>query len=220
MSMYVIIVGASKIGLALARLLIEERCNVVIVEKDEAKAKEIAEEIDALVINGSGTEIDVLNEAGAEKADVIVSATSDDAVNLMVCELARMLGIQRRITLSQNPKHEEIFKEVGVEQIIYPSRTIAKYIRNLIIRPGVKSVLTTMQDADIIEIKIPENALVVGRQIREIGMPEGSTIAAIHRNGELIIPRGSTVLRAGDRLTILAKTGVVEKVANLIKEKS
>ncbi|WP_457554995.1 potassium channel family protein [Candidatus Pyrohabitans sp.] len=218
--MYVIIVGASKIGLALARLLIEERCNVVIVEKDEAKAKEIAEEIDALVINGSGTEIDVLNEAGAEKADVIVSATSDDAVNLMVCELARMLGIQRRITLSQNPKHEEIFKEVGVEQIIYPSRTIAKYIRNLIIRPGVKSVLTTMQDADIIEIKIPENALVVGRQIREIGMPEGSTIAAIHRNGELIIPRGSTVLRAGDRLTILAKTGVVEKVANLIKEKS
>jgi trk system potassium uptake protein TrkA len=218
--MYVIIVGASKIGLALARLLIEEKSNVVIVERDEAKAKEIAEEIDALVINGSGTEIDVLNEAGAEKANVIVSATSDDAVNLMVCELARMLGIQRRITLSQNPKHEEIFKEVGVEQIIYPSRTIAKYIRNLILRPGVKSVLTTMQDADIIEITIPEDALVVGRQIREIGMPEGSTIAAIHRNGELIIPRGSTVLKAGDRLTILAKVGVVEKVANLIKEKS
>lgn len=215
-----IIVGASKIGLALARLLIEEKSNVVIVERDEAKAKEIAEEIDALVINGSGTEIDVLNEAGAEKANVIVSATSDDAVNLMVCELARMLGIQRRITLSQNPKHEEIFKEVGVEQIIYPSRTIAKYIRNLILRPGVKSVLTTMQDADIIEITIPEDALVVGRQIREIGMPEGSTIAAIHRNGELIIPRGSTVLKAGDRLTILAKVGVVEKVANLIKEKS
>ncbi len=218
--MYIIIVGASKIGLALARLLIEEKSNVVIVERDEAKAKEIAEEIDALVINGSGTEIDVLNEAGAEKADVIVSATSDDAVNLMVCELARMLGIQRRITLSQNPKHEEIFKEVGVEQIIYPSRTIAKYIRNLILRPGVKSVLTTMQDADIIEITIPEDALVVGKEIREIGMPEGSTIAAIHRNGELIIPRGSTVLKAGDRLTILAKVGVVEKVANLIKEKA
>jgi trk system potassium uptake protein TrkA len=218
--MYIIIVGASKIGLALARLLIEEKSNVVMVEKDEAKAKEIAEEIDALVINGSGTEIDVLREAGAEKADVIVSATSDDAVNLMVCELARMLGIQRRITLSQNPKHEEIFKEVGVEQIIYPSRTIAKYIRNLILRPGVKSVLTTMQDADIIEITIPEDALVVGKEIREIGMPEGSTIAAIHRNGELIIPRGSTVLKAGDRLTILAKVGVVEKVANLIKERA
>jgi trk system potassium uptake protein TrkA len=218
--MYIIIVGASKIGLALARLLIEEKSNVVIVEKDEAKAKEIAEEIDALVINGSGTELDVLNEAGAEKADVVVSATSDDAVNLMVCELARMLGIERRITLSQNPKHEEIFKEVGVEQIIYPSRTIAKYIRNLILRPGVKSVLTTMQDADIIEITIPEDALVVGKEIREIGMPEGSTIAAIHRNGELIIPRGSTVLKAGDKLTILAKVSVVEKVANLIKEKA
>ena len=215
-----IIVGASKIGLALARLLTEEKCNVVIVERDEAKAREIAEEIDALVINGSGTEIDVLNEAGAEKADVIVSATSDDAVNLMVCELARILGIQRRITLSQNPKHEEIFKEVGVEQIIYPSRTIAKYIRNLILRPGVKSVLTTMHDADIIEVTIPEDALVAGKEIREIGMPEGSTIAAIHRDGELIIPRGSTVLKVGDRLTILAKAGVVERVANLIKEKA
>ena len=218
--MYVIIVGASKIGLALARLLTEEKCNVVIVERDEAKAREIAEEIDALVINGSGTEIDVLNEAGAEKADVIVSATSDDAVNLMVCELARILGIQRRITLSQNPKHEEIFKEVGVEQIIYPSRTIAKYIRNLILRPGVKSVLTTMHDADIIDVTIPEDALVAGKEIREIGMPEGSTIAAIHRDGELIIPRGSTVLKVGDRLTILAKAGVVERVANLIKEKA
>ncbi|WP_456475048.1 potassium channel family protein [Candidatus Pyrohabitans sp.] len=218
--MYVIIVGASKIGVALAKLLIEEKSNVVIVEKDEARAKDIAEEIDALVINGSGTEIDVLKEeAGAEKADVIVSATSDDAVNLMVCELARMLGIQRRITLSQNPKHEDIFKEVGVEQTIYPSRTIAKYIRNLILRPGVKSVLTTMHDADIIEITIPEDALVVGKEIRDIGMPEGSTIAAIHRNGELIIPRGSTVLKAGDRLTILAKVSVVEKAANLMKEK-
>ncbi len=218
--MYIIIVGASRIGRALARQLSQERHNVVVVEADEDRATAISEEMDVSVIHGSGTEIDVLQNAGAEKADVIVACTSNDAVNLMVCELAKILGIERRITLSSNPKHEKIFREVGTEEIIFPSETIATYIRNLIVRPGVKSVLTTMQkDADIIEIVIPEGALIAGMSIKDIGMPEGSTIAAIYRDGELVIPRGSTVLQAGDRLIILAKNKVVERVAELITKK-
>lgn len=218
--MYVIIVGASKIGKALARLLSQERHNVVVVEADEEKARAIPQEMDVSAIHGSGTEIDVLQNAGAEKADVIVACTSNDAVNLMVCELAKILGIERRITLGSNPKHEKIFMEVGIEEVIFPSETIATYIRNLIVRPGVKSVLTTMQkDVDIIEVVIPEGALVAGMSLKDVGMPEGSTIAAIYRDGELVIPRGSTILQAGDRLIILAKNKVVERVVELITRK-
>ncbi len=215
--MYVIIVGASKIGATLAEILSKEKCNVVIVDKQKEKLDRLADVLDVQVIHGSGTEVNTLREAGAEKADVIVSATSDDAVNLMVCELAKMLGIHRRITLSHNQAHRAIFEEVGVEEVIYPSSIIATYIRNLILRPGIRSVLTTLQDAEIIEMKIPEGSAVAGRQIKDVGMPEGSTIAAIHRNGELIIHRGKTVLMAGDLLTVLAKKEVIKKVINLIR---
>lgn len=218
--MYIIIVGASRIGQSLAQALILERQDVVIVEKDEEKARRLAESLDAIVINGSGTEIDVLKEAGANRADVVISATSDDAVNLMVCELGRILKIERKITLSSNPKHEEIFKEVGVESIIYPSATISNHIKNVILRPGVRSVLSTVsENADIVKIEIPKDALVVGKEIKDIGMPDGSTIAAIQRGNELIIPKGSTTLVGKDILTVLSKSNVVEKVANILQLK-
>jgi trk system potassium uptake protein TrkA len=218
--MYVIIVGASKIGQTLADLLIAEKHNVVMVEKDEAKAKKLAELMDAVLINGSGTEIDVLNEAGAEKADVIVPATSDDAVNLMVCELAKILGIQRRITLSTNPKHEEIFHEVGVEHIIYPSGTISNHLKNLITRPGISNILLSNGEAaaNIVEIIIPEGSETVGRMIKDLGIPEGTIIAGIHRNSELMIPGGSTVLEAGDKLTVLGKSEYIDKVSEILRK--
>jgi trk system potassium uptake protein TrkA len=215
--MYVIIVGASKIGIMLANLLTGGKNNVVIVEKNEDKAKKLAEGMDALIVSGSGTELDTLREAGAEKADVIVAATSHDEVNLMVCELAGMLGIRRKITLSTNPKHEKIFREIGVENIIYPSDTIATYIKNLIVRPGVSSVLSALKDADIIEMVVKEDSPIVGKTLKEVSIPDGSTIAAIYRDDSLIIPRGNTVVKAGDKLTVLAKSDVVKKLTKILK---
>jgi|Deesub1362A_J573_1020465.scaffolds.fasta_scaffold00005_7 trk system potassium uptake protein TrkA len=215
--MYVIIVGASKIGVTLANLLISDKHNVVIVEKDEDKAKKLAEVIDALVVAGSGTEYDVLREAGADKADVIVAATSHDEVNLMVCELARMFNIRRMITLSVNPKHENIFKEIGVENIIYPSTTIAAHIRNLIVRPGISTVLAIMEDIEIIEVDIPKNSPLNGKVIKDIPLPENSSIAAIYRNGQLIIPRGSTIIKGGDKITALAKVQVIDKLTKVLR---
>lgn len=214
--MYIIIVGASRIGIALAKELIKDRHNVVIVEQDEDKAKRIAETLDAMVVNGSGTDADVLEEAGAKKADVIVAATSNDAVNLMVCELGSMLGIKRRFALYTNPKHEKIFRKVGVEEIINPSDVISRYLKDLIVMPGI-SILSSIKDVEIIELTISEDSDVADTEIKEIGMPEGSTIAAIYRNGELIIPKGSTVLKVGDRLTILAKKDVVKEVVNIFR---
>ncbi|GBE55528.1 trk system potassium uptake protein TrkA [archaeon BMS3Bbin15] len=215
--MYIIVVGASKIGEQIAKLLSQERHNVVVVEKNEDRATKVSEKLDVSVINGSGTEIDVLQDAGADRADVIFAATSDDAVNLMVCELARILEIERRITLGQNPKHEKIFREVGTEEIIFPSRTIATYIRNIITRPSVRSVMSTMKkDADIVEIVIPPGAIIAGKEVKHIGMPEGSTITAIYRDNELLIPRGDTVVEAGDKIIVLARNNIIEKVAELL----
>jgi trk system potassium uptake protein TrkA len=218
--MYIIIVGASKIGQTLASLLIGEKHNVVVVEKDEAKARKLADIMDAVIINGSGTEIDVLNEAGAEKADVIVPATSDDAVNLMVCELAKILGIQRRITLSTNPKHEQIFHEVGVEHIIYPSGTISNHLKNLILRPGISNLLLGNGEtsANIVEIIIPKDSESVGKMIRDLGLPEDTIIAGIHRNGQLTIPGGKTVLEAGDKLTVLGKPEYIDRVSEILRK--
>ncbi len=218
--MYIIIVGASKIGTTLAKALIKENNNVVVVEKVEDIAKKLAETMDAVVINGSGTDFDVLKEAGADKADVVIPATSDDAVNLMVCQLAKMLGIQRLITLSRNHKHEKIFNEVGVENIIYPSATIASHIQKLISQPGISNILLGNGDqcASIVEIVIPDGSDGIGTRIMDVGMPEGGIIASINRGDELIIPSGSQVLEAGDKLTVVGKPDVIGKIAEILRK--
>ncbi len=212
--MYIAIVGASKIGMALAKQLIKDRHDVVIIEKDEEKAEKIASMLDIKVIIGDATESEILAEV--QKADVLVAATSNDATNFMVASLAKQMGIKRILALYTNPQHKELFSKIGIESIINFYEIAANYIKNLIYNPIVRKIPIITDKFELLEFKV-ENKFDK-KKLKDIELPEDSWIMAIERGNELILPSYNTVINRGDKLLILVNKERADKVLEKLEK--
>ncbi|MBU0536675.1 MAG: NAD-binding protein [Nanoarchaeota archaeon] len=115
--MKIIIIGGGATGLALANLLSEHE-KITIIEKDEAKAKSIANKTSVLVIQGDGTDLAVLKEAGIEEAEAFIITTGDDKVNLMACELAKSEGVKNIISLVNSLQNEKLFTSINITSVV------------------------------------------------------------------------------------------------------
>ena len=124
--MYIIIMGGGRVGLTLANLLSEEGNDITLIESDETLCNEVATDLDALVINGNGTNSKLLEEVNIDDADAFVAATGNDEANLLSCILVRKYDVKRIIARVSNPDHEEAFREVGIDEVISPEITAAK----------------------------------------------------------------------------------------------
>jgi trk system potassium uptake protein TrkA len=201
---YDIIVGVGRLGEQLARFLLNANHSVVLVEKDKDRCKVIASEVDALVLNGDGTDINVLKDAGVEKTDNFVAVTASEEVNLLACLLARRLGAKRVISRISDPSKEELFKNVGIDAIANPEVAAAIYLEKLVMRPGVLDLIVLGRgNAEILEIKILPNTDVLGKKIDDVRSEKYNIIAIIKGDG-LTIPTKDTVLNEGDRILVLA----------------
>ena len=114
--MYIIIMGGGRVGLTLANLLSEEGNDITLIESDETLCNEVATDLDALVINGNGTNSKLLEEVNIDDADAFVAATGNDEANLLSCILVRKYDVKRIIARVSNPDHEEAFREVGIDE--------------------------------------------------------------------------------------------------------
>ena len=123
--MFVIVVGGGKVGYYLAKELVQAGHEVVLLEKDPARAVQIADEIGSIVIAHDGCEGKYLGEAGANRADIVAAVTGDDEDNLVICQMAKHhFDVPRTIARVNNPKNESIFQHLGVDEIISPTRMI------------------------------------------------------------------------------------------------
>ena len=123
--MFVIVVGGGKVGYFLARELIQSGHEVAIMERDRARATQITEEIGSIVIPHDGCEGKYLGEAGANRADIVAAVTGDDEDNLVICQMAKHhFDVPRTIARVNNPKNESLFKHLGVDEIVSPTRMI------------------------------------------------------------------------------------------------
>ena len=111
--MYLIVVGLGGIGRALAGLAAEEGHSVVVIDRDEEKCANILEEYDLLAVSGNATDKNTLEDAGIDRADALVATTSDDALNLMACWLAKKYSVRTLVSIVNQKEHAELFKEVG-----------------------------------------------------------------------------------------------------------
>jgi len=204
--MYIIIVGAGGIGSALVEISQRDRHNVAVIEKDPHKAELISRRFDVLVINEDAASIDVLREAGGERADALIATTSDDATNLMVVVLGGDLGIPSLVSVVNNREHTELFRRLGANVMENPEVIVAEYLYNAVQRPKIKDLVTLSGGAQVFRAAVTDRSPLVGRSLREAGgkglIPDGVLIAAIERAGETIIPSGSTVIEAGDLITV------------------
>lgn len=216
--MYVIVVGCGGTGKALGIHLIKEGHEVVIVEKDEDRAKTIAESMDALIIHGDGSSTEILKDAGLDKADAVAIMTHDDNTNLTICQIVKKFDVLRIVARVNDPSKKDLYLGLDITAAISPSAAVVSYVKNALTQETTKSMVSLAGgNAELIELKVTKEELD-GRKIRDIGLPSGAIIGMIYRHGEVLIGTGDTIIKKGDVLTLITKTDVVRDVMTILRD--
>lgn len=206
--MYVIVAGGGKIGFYLAKALVEQEHEVLVIERDAKQCSFIAEELGNIVSHGDAAEASVLTEAGTARADVIVAVTGDDEDNLVISQVAKTrFQVPRAIARINNPKNEQIFRLLGIDATVSSTDVILGVLQQELPAHSVVSLLKLRHtDVEVVEAAVSPDAPVVGKAIRELGLPANCTIAVIVRGGAPVFPTVDTRLQAGDEVVALTTT--------------
>jgi trk system potassium uptake protein TrkA len=219
--MYIIVVGAGDIGTPLIEIATRSGNEVVVIEREQAKADDIANEHDCLVLNADATVKETLADAGAERADAIISTTDQDATNVMISLLARELEIPAIVSVVHNPEHMSLFRQIGVNTMENPQRLIAEYLYRAVARPAIVDYMRIGEEAEVFEITVTEEAPVAGKTLQEAArgglLGEDMLVVAVERDGNdhPITPRGNTRIEAGDLLTVYSARGAAPDVTDI-----
>ena len=201
--MYIIVVGGGKVGYYLAKSLLEEGNEVLVIEKDAHKCSVLTDELGANVLQGDGCEVSYMIEAGMSRADVVVAVTGDDEDNLAVCQVARhKFNVPRTIARINNPKNERVFRQLGIDVTVSSTELILSQIEQVIPAQSLFHLLTLRNvGVSFIELEVPATSPALGRPVRELGLPDDSILPLLIRQGQkAIIPYGDTMLEAGDQV--------------------
>lgn len=209
--MYIIVVGGGKVGYYLTKHLLSAGNEVVVIEKNPKKVENIINDLGGVAIQGDGSDAGPMLEAGMNRAEIVVAATGDDEDNLIVCQMAKKkFGVKRTIARINNPKNEHIFSVLGIDATVsYVDALVAQIEREI---PAHSLIhLLTLRDvgASFIEKQVPDDAPVVGLAMSELNLPEECLVALIIRDGQALIPKGTTRLAAGDE--VVAVTNVEQE---------
>ncbi|PAV06520.1 potassium channel family protein [Methanosphaera cuniculi] len=213
--MYVIIVGAGRVGQNLANSLIRQGITVTLIEDNEVKSSEVANEINAMVIKGDATNIKILEEADISEADVFVAATGHDEVNLLTSVLAQKYeNIKKIIARVNELEHVEAFNRVGIKITVSPESTVATYLERIITRPKIADLIVLGRGTtELLDIKI-ENKKLFGKRVLDYSPTENYMVCAVYEDNELIIPQEDTLFYKDQRISVLTKSDYVDEVTN------
>ena len=211
--MYVIIVGGGRVGLNLAQSLVQEGLNVTIIESDESISREIAGQVNAMVIHGDATSVQVLEDADIADADVFVAATGKDSINLLTSVLSKGYANVKKIIARVNElNHEEAFKRVGVDVTVSPESTVASYLERIITRPKIADLIILGRGTtELLDIQV-ENSKLFGKRVLDYSPTENFIVCALYDEGELIIPQNDTVFHENQKISVLTKSDHVQEV--------
>jgi len=222
--MYVVIAGGGVVGGSVAQTLVENRHDVVVIDRDRQVCEHITSRIGALAINGSATDIEILEEAGIRKAEVVVAAMPTDADNLAFSLLARNFGVPRIIARMRNPRYEAAYKSAGVTRIINVRDLFVRQLVLEIEQPALRQVATFGRGkASIVVALIPPDSVVHGKAVEQIvktkEFPNECIIAGILRQDpmQFIIPRGSVKVYSGDQVFLVADIANIRKAVKVLQ---
>jgi trk system potassium uptake protein TrkA len=201
--MYIIVIGGGKVGYYLARTLLDEGHEIVVVEKDPARTEFICNELGSVCIRGDGCEVATLTEVGTGRAEMFIAVTGDDEDNLIACQVAKhKFNVPRTVARINNPKNEVIFKELGIDVAVSSTNIILESIQEEVPTHSLTHLLDIRERGmEIVELKIPADAKTVGKEIREIKLPpESRLFLIIPKQEKPRLPTASTVLEAEDQI--------------------
>lgn len=205
--MYAIIAGGGKVGFFLARELIEQGHEILIIEQNAERADFIANELGNVVLVGNADEASTLADAGAERADVVIAVTGDDEDNLVLLQVAkRRFGTRRTIARINDPRNEDLFRRLGIDATVNATQVMLSVLEQEIPQANLVSLLRLRNtDVEIVEATMGPLSRAVGVPLRDLDLPPESTIAVVVRKGTPVFPAGSTVLEAGDEVIAMTR---------------
>lgn len=214
-----IIVGGGKIGFYLLKTLKEHGHQVTLIEKEEEICHKIADDIDADITCGDGTDLDVLSDAGIEDADIIAAVTGKDEENLVICQIAKMeFQTGKTIARVNNPKNVSMFKALGVDQTVCSTEVIANLIEYEFDRDLCKIVQTFDRGAMILaEVTVDERNRWLSRFVKDLTLPAECVFASILRDGKVIYPRGDTQILKGDNIHIITSRSTFLEIKKVLQ---
>jgi trk system potassium uptake protein TrkA len=202
--MYVVIAGGGRTGVFLARLLLKQDHEVRVVEQRDQVISNLHRELPTeVIIEGNPLDINVLQHAGLSNATVFIAVTTNDQDNLVLCYAAKThFHVGRTIARVNNPRNAYLFSETfGVDVTVNQAEIISSLIEEEMSMGDMMTLLKLRKgNYALIEEKIPEGAVAIGKALKDVNLPEHCVLAAIFRKGEVVVPHGDTIFEQGDEV--------------------
>ena len=213
--MYVLIVGAGKVGWNLARELLGKGHELTVIESDAGRYATVEDELEHAVQYGDGSELWVLERGGIERADMVIAVTGDDEDNILICQVAReKYGVERVIARCNNPRNLQHFELLGIKPAVSATDLILRLIEHEVPQYGPLHLLDLPQERlEIIELEVAADSPASGKIVKDLGLPDGSLVIAIMRDGTGFVPLADSLIEAGDEVLLVLDTGLEDQVA-------
>ncbi|MBC8432284.1 MAG: Trk system potassium transporter TrkA [Desulfobacterales bacterium] len=217
----VLIVGGGRIGLRLASLLEEKAVYTKIVEKDARRCTELAEKLNkAIVLQGDGSDQELLREENIQDMDVVVTLTNDEETNIIASLLTKRMGAKNTITRIDKLSYFPLMSMIGLEQVVSTRHSAINTILQHIRRGKVLSAISIKDEqAEVMEAVALETSDIVGKPLKRISLPKGVLVTSIIRKNEVIVPTGESVIEPEDRIVIFASRKAIPKIEKILAVK-
>lgn len=217
--MFIIVVGAGRVGRYLISDFLKKKYKVILVEQSKERAEKVSNKYNIEVINGNGTEKEVLESAGIEECDAVLAVTENDQDNLVICQMAeRQYNIPQTFTRVNTPGNEKLFNWLGVNVAISSASILSAMVDNDVTINDLSMLLNKDQDKlKLVRLLVPEKSFVINKKLNEIDLPLESVLVTIIRENNSLVPRGNTKILANDLLIALTRPEVREELIQIFE---
>ncbi|HFB38992.1 MAG TPA: Trk system potassium transporter TrkA, partial [Oceanithermus sp.] len=211
----VMIVGGGAVGYMVARELEKSGVELVLIETDEKRAAWLSEQLSrTLVLQGDGTDLELLEAEGIEETDVLVAVTNNDEKNLLVSLLAKQVGVEKVITRVGRSENRPLFERVGIDIPLTPRQAAVREVIHHLTPGGVEHLAVIEDKVELIEVPVAE--AFAGRRVGELELPAKAVVVAVLRPRTVELARPELELRKGDRILALTPRELTEEVARAL----
>ena len=216
----VLIIGCGAVGFYLAKLIDkDENTDLKVIEYSRSRCIEVAEMLEnALILNGDGTDLNLLREENIENMDVVIAVTDSDEKNLLCALLGKQLGAKKVIARADRSDYLPLFEMVGIDMAVSPREATVNEVLKLTMGKGIQT-LTTIEGerAEIIEYTASESSKIVGKPLNKVKFPRGALINMVVRGKDTIVPRGDFVIENHDRVVIFSMASAMSEIEKFFR---
>ena len=219
--MRVTIAGAGAVGRSIAQELLENGHEVLLIDKNP-RAIKVESVPRAEWLLADACELTSLDDAGLERCNVVIAASGDDKVNLVVSLLAKTeYGVPRVVARINHPKNEWLFNDSwGVDVAVSTPRLLSALVEEAVSVGDLVRLMTFRQsESNLVELTLPDDAALVGRRVGDITWPDDTALVAVLREGRVLVPTSDDPLEAGDELLFVAGEHVEDQLGELLSER-